>query len=311
MLDLTTPGSSGFVNGALFQQSDAQPTGTGHIQSFLRIQGASAHDEVQQGYNTDARPLQFDENKSPNFTRALRLSDLPVVNIGGVLYREFLLDINQKSSQPLLSLDQVQVFLGDSPTLSGYDPATGQLAGRPAVYDLDAGGDNWVLLDYRLNSGSGSGDMLMYVPDALFAGAAYVYLYSRFGEHFAGNAGFQEWAAGEGSAAANQLGSISGTKFADLNQNGVRDANEIGLKDWVIFLDANDNGALDANEVYTLTDANGNYSFNNLVTGSGVGYTVREVQQLGWTQITADPPIIFLMPGEIKTGIDFGNLPPD
>jgi hypothetical protein len=176
---------------------------------------------------------------------------------------------------------------------------------------MDAGGDNWVLLDYRLNSGSGSGDMLMYVPDALFAGAAYVYLYSRFGEHFAGDAGFQEWAAGEGSAVANQFGSISGMKFADLNQNGVRDANEIGLKDWVIFLDANDNGALDANEVYTLTDANGNYSFNNLVTGSGVGYTVREVQQLGWRQITADPPMIFLMPGEIKTGIDFGNLPPD
>src|SRR5262245_26776844 len=69
MFDLTTRGSNFVINGAIFQQSDMQPTGTGHIDSFLRIQGAAAHGEVQEGYNTDARPLQFDENKSPNFTR--------------------------------------------------------------------------------------------------------------------------------------------------------------------------------------------------------------------------------------------------
>ena len=66
----------------------------------------------EQGYNTDARPLQFDENKSPQFTRSLTLGEVPVVNVGGVEYREFLLDINQKSSASLLSLDEVRVFLG-------------------------------------------------------------------------------------------------------------------------------------------------------------------------------------------------------
>ena len=66
VVDLTLPGSSGDVDGALFFQADPQPTGSGTIRSFLRIQSAAAHDVVQQGFNTDARPLQFDENKSPD-----------------------------------------------------------------------------------------------------------------------------------------------------------------------------------------------------------------------------------------------------
>src|SRR5439155_21409566 len=139
-------------------------------QSFLRVQGASAKGVTQQGYNTDARPLQYDENTSPQFTRALKASEVPTVNIGGVTYKEFLLDINQKSSQPLLSLDQVRLYVGSAGNLHEYDPAAKTLAGLTPVYDLDGGGDGWVKLDYRLNPGSGGGDMLMYVPAAAFAG---------------------------------------------------------------------------------------------------------------------------------------------
>ena len=44
-------------------------------------------------------------------------------------------------------------------------------------------GDNWLNLDYRLvGSGSGSGDMVMFIPDQLFnPNMKYVYLYSQFG----------------------------------------------------------------------------------------------------------------------------------
>src|SRR5438552_596250 len=79
--------------------------------------------------------------------------------------------------------------VGNSPALKGYDPATKTLAGLSAVYDMDAGGDHWVKLDYRLNAGSGAGDMLLYVPDVQFGsngGAQYVYLYSQFGQNYAG-----------------------------------------------------------------------------------------------------------------------------
>src|SRR5262249_35951199 len=87
----TTAGSCGTIGGAIFQQSTPQPTGTGVIRSFVRVQG---HSDVEQGYNTDARPLQFDENNSPQFTRSLQLGFVPRVVIKGVAYREFLLDIN-------------------------------------------------------------------------------------------------------------------------------------------------------------------------------------------------------------------------
>jgi hypothetical protein len=36
--------------------------------------------------------------------------------------------------------------------------------------------------------------MLVLIPESFFSQAdAYVYLYSRFGEHFAANAGYEEW----------------------------------------------------------------------------------------------------------------------
>src|SRR5262249_49626612 len=95
LVDLTTRGSSGEVNGVIFQQDDTQPTGSGVIHSFLRIQGAASKNVTQQGYNTDARPLEFDENKSPTFTHALQLGDVPVVFVNGGMYRVFLLDVNQ------------------------------------------------------------------------------------------------------------------------------------------------------------------------------------------------------------------------
>src|SRR5581483_9329585 len=155
--------------------------------------------------------------------------------------------------------------------------------------DLDAKGedhtDHWVKMDYRLNSGSGSGDVLVYIPEAAFVRTSenpYVYLYSKFGVNFAGNSGFEEWAAGR-TALVPATGVISGMKFNDVNHNGVRDAGEVGLKDWVIYIDANGNGVRDSDEVYTITNDNGEYQFKNLAAGLGQFsiYTIREEQQEG------------------------------
>jgi hypothetical protein len=195
VLDLTTAGSSGYIGGAYFEQADPQSTGSGVIDPFVRL---STNADISQGYNTDARPLEFNENNSPQFTRSLLLDDVPTVDNAGTLYREFLLDINQKGSDEgrYLSLDAMQVYLAGSGDLMGY-PALGTL-----TYDLDAGGDNWIRLDYRLNRGSGTGDVLAYVPDSLFneSHGSYVYLYSRFGENHANNAGFEEWAVRTGES---------------------------------------------------------------------------------------------------------------
>ena len=181
LVDLTFSGAGAARTEALFQQSDAHPTGSGVIHSFLRVQATG----VEQGFNTDARPLQLDENNSRTFTRSLPVGEVPVVTINGVKYREFLLDINQKSSSPLLSLDELRLYVGGSPSLTGYSAAIKTLAGLAPVYDMDGTQDTVVKMDYRLNPGSGGGDITVLIPDSAFAGASassYVYLYSKFGQ---------------------------------------------------------------------------------------------------------------------------------
>jgi uncharacterized surface anchored protein len=102
-----------------------------------------------------------------------------------------------------------------------------------------------------------------------------------------------------------QLVSISGTKFNDLNGNGVRDPGDPGLAGVTVFLDTNGNGTLDPGERFTTTDANGNYTFTNLGLGT---YRVREVGQLGWVQMTNNPAdIVIATSGGNVTGRSFGN----
>ena len=187
-LNLLTAGSSGFIGTAFFQQIDPQATGSGVIDPFVRLH---SNDDIEQGFNTGFRPLQFDENPSPIFTHNLLLSDVPIVNIGGINYRQFLLDINQTGVDPLLSLDNIRIWLGATGDLHVFPGGLG-----PLVYNLDAGGvDSWINLNYNLNSGSGSGDMFAFIPDSVFTGTnQFVYFFSQFGTHNNNNDGFEEWA---------------------------------------------------------------------------------------------------------------------
>ncbi len=186
-LDLTTAGASGFINGAFFQQVPDQSTGTGVIDPFVRL---STNDNCEQGYGTSGRAVPFDENNSPNFTRNLLLSEVPVINIGGTNYLQFLLDINQTGDNPLISLDQIKIYQSNTPDINSTNLA--DLGTQ--VFDLDGAGDAWIKLNFALNSGSGSGDMFAYIPTSLFANKTYVYFFSRFGEEFNQNDGFEEWA---------------------------------------------------------------------------------------------------------------------
>ena len=274
-VDLTTAtGSQGMVNGAIFQQGSVQPAGSGVIDAIVRIH-ALGGGGTEQGYNTDARPLQFDENKSQTFTRSIQLSDIPEVTIGGVAYRVFLLDINQKSSQPLLSLDQLRLFEGDNGSLTGYDTTTGQLSGITPLYDLNAaGGTNWIELNARLSHGLGSSDMALLVPDSYFLQAAtssdpYVYLFSRFGDNFATNGGFEQWAVQEGTGTVPS--SLSGT--VTLQQGG---SPVSGTMVTLTGVDSNGNSIT----LFAVTDSSGFYSFDNLTAGT---YTISIVPPSGYT----------------------------
>jgi hypothetical protein len=272
-IDLTTRGSEGVANSAIFQQCDPQPTGTGVIQSFVRVQ----NNGVEQGYNTDARPLQLDENNSPQFTRSLTLGAVPIVTLNNVRYREFLLDINQKSSSPLLSLDELRLYVAGTNTLNNYDATAQTLGGLPAVYDLDADGNVTVKLNYRLNPGSGGGDMVALIPNSAFAGqsdSAFVYLYSKFGATFGANAGFEEWAVRK-LPASSPTSSLSGYVYLDGDGNGVRDSWETGFAGIAMQLQGvNDRG--ESVFLSTTTNADGYYAFTNLRPGV---YSIIEVDQ--------------------------------
>jgi len=194
-LDLTTAGSSGTLNTAFFQQVPDQSTGTGVIDPFVRVQA----NNVEEGYNTDAgNPLAFDA-KSGIWTHSLLVGNVPVVDVNGTSYLQFLLDINEVNSgdEKFLTLDQVRIYTNPS---SGSVNSTTLTDLGTLRYNLDSNVDNSVKLNYGLNPGSGAGDMFMYVPANLFAGLGnqYLYLYSKFGESTCAGCGssdgFEEWA---------------------------------------------------------------------------------------------------------------------
>ena len=77
------------------------------------------------------------------------------------------------------------------------------------------------------------------------------------------------------------FGEIHGSKWNDLDGDGVWDDGEPGLENWKIYLDENANGQWDSGELYDLTDSSGDYSFADLEAGI---YVVAEFLQLGWRQ---------------------------
>lgn len=168
--------------------------GSGVFPSFVGTPGGQ--DTAFQMYNTTgATPQPENEvGNSPGDNATVQLSQLGVQD-GFVIFR---LDINQiNSGEPerFLSVDEISIFLGDG-SLTGYNAGTGQLGGTTALWSLtDA---DWIKLNYDLAAGSGNGvDMYLLIPAATFAGYAldtHLQLFSRFGETWINNDGFEEWA---------------------------------------------------------------------------------------------------------------------
>src|SRR6266545_1822960 len=76
--------TSGTAPNSLFYQTQQQPTGTGYIDPFVRIQRTG----TEQGYNTDASECVQMPAFSSNWN-LLALNSLQAVTINGVQYYQF------------------------------------------------------------------------------------------------------------------------------------------------------------------------------------------------------------------------------
>ena len=193
VVDLTGSNNSGTINEGQFVYTSQQPTGTGVIDPFLRVQA----DGSEQGYNTSGG-TPFDE-KPGIWTHDIQFSDLKTtaVSLNGVSYYQLLLDVNEPGgSTSLISLDQLQFY-----TSAVGSKTTTDLASLGTLrWSLDGAGDSYILLDAARNYGSGSGDMLAYIPTSAFAGVSdsdYIYMFTRFGDQMSADGttegGFEEW----------------------------------------------------------------------------------------------------------------------
>lgn len=191
-IDLTTLTEVTDGQGVIWNSKISAPTGTGVYQPFLREQ----HNDTEQAFNTDFDPVPLD-GKAGIWTHSVQFSSLATVNIGGVDYYAFNLDINEPSgpNDNLISLDTFQIYESGDRALSSL----AQVQASSKLFDMDAGGDQEVDMNGDLHQGSGTDDVWVYIPKSAlnFSNANdYLYLYAAFGN--AGGSlssadGFEEW----------------------------------------------------------------------------------------------------------------------
>ncbi|MCD0458945.1 Ig-like domain-containing protein [Roseiconus lacunae] len=104
------------------------------------------------------------------------------------------------------------------------------------------------------------------------------------------------------------IADVTGTKFADLNGNGLFDTNESGMGGVYIYLDLDGDDRPDLGEPSAITAADGSYSIN--FPGPGT-YTIREVVEPGFEQtfpVSGEHIVTYNGVG-LTDNYNFGNLP--
>ena len=216
----STAGCNEEFAGLFWSTVQMQPAGTGFIDSFLRIQ----RNNLEEGMNSDYRPLELDEITDPNYTRDIQLGEIRQVTFdpdgdgpsGAITYYELLLDINEPDANDKSLLTLVGLKLCTSSTGDQYDDTGGSCdEGSSAAieqYNLDETANNQVKLDYTyLSTGSGGSDLFVYIPVSLLGTDpnTYLYLWSQFGwldgDDWKSQDGFEEWAARIGTGGDTPL----------------------------------------------------------------------------------------------------------
>jgi hypothetical protein len=206
VLNLGSSGS-GTVGGAIFQTNNDHPTGTGVYDPFLTIQNSP----WEQGYNSGSND-NFDTKRVPQWNHEIKFSDLQATTINGVQYFGFSVDINEPGgNKSTISLDGLKIWTSSTTQNSTSTDANGFFSGSLGTLRFDLG-NNQVLYDDQ-NTGSGGGDINIYVPVSNFAGAQandFVYVYQRWGNSDASSSqgGFEETALIAGVAQVPEMSAL-------------------------------------------------------------------------------------------------------
>ena len=194
-VDVTKPGSSGTINGAIFSYSDQQSTATGSLDPFLQVQ----HTLIERGYNTDGG-FPFGDNQPSNLQHGLLQSSLAVFTINGVQYYKFILNSNQSGvANQMLAVGQLQIYTSNNGAQTtqtfNSDGTLAFDATTHLAYNLNIGGltSNHVITNA---AASGVADMYAYIPVSDFIKTdKYIILYFFAGSNYTATGGSEEWVA--------------------------------------------------------------------------------------------------------------------
>ncbi|MFN6934723.1 MAG: SpaA isopeptide-forming pilin-related protein, partial [Tsuneonella sp.] len=318
-------GSGGIVVKKL-APGEVVTSGTGTYTPFLN---QNNNDPASQGFNTDDNDATAPNNDAgldmtDSGTQSIRLGDIPIVfkdftNDGidnPVAYYEIRLDINEETNDGVdgsgnprgeLAITELQIYTSSrQATLEDYQEGsyeTRALSNDFTLrYDLDAGGDNTILL-FDSNQGGGKDDYIFYIPVSSFGDAgpdSYFTLFSQFGPDPDEGATPEEWRVQTTSR-------INGTKFNDEDGDGEKDANEGGLAGFQMYIDTNNNNVFDVGEISATSDANGNFTFYGLLAGN---YIIREVPNGDWINTTGDggDHLVTITTGGVNAQVFVGNF---
>lgn len=218
MLNVNTGSTfrGGFINGALFRDPSVDGSaGSGTFRDLYRISPPNGQaNVVEEGYN---RPAVMNTSVPNGFDPYLRMSDL--IQDASQSSYIFVVDLNESNSATdrFLSVDDLKIWVGgttDPVTLPNTLAATMTELGVP-VFDMNPSGQqNFALLDATLSSGSGGGDLFVFVPKSFFPQNAdpnaFVYIYTKMGS-YTGAPGFGAGATQEQISIPGKSISTGGT----------------------------------------------------------------------------------------------------
>ncbi len=215
---LLVEGDQEIINGALFELKAVGEAGTGQFTPYVRLDKAGG---ITFGHNSSGRKLLNHENASTTWTTDLLLSEIPVIEVDGVLYYEFLLDIQEPNNGDFIcgtaganatcvSLDDFQLYADGMGGNLETDPT--QLG--DFIWGMDDGLDTQITFT-DLNNGQSVSDLQVLVPASYFEAVidpadlaecsfgsttceTYIYHWSEFGATVEMDASFAEWGVREG-----------------------------------------------------------------------------------------------------------------